>query len=59
MTRPENAYSVSLRPGDKGQLLWHTVEDGKPVDYDRDPARSTWQRLKAKFLAWLPLDREL
>jgi putative cardiolipin synthase len=59
MTRPENAYSVILRPGDKGRLLWHTVEDGKPVDYDREPARSTWQRVKAKFLAWLPLDREL
>lgn len=59
MTRPENAYSVALRPGDKGRLLWHTVEDGKPVDYDREPARSNWQRMKAKFLAWLPLDTEL
>ena len=59
MTRPENAYSVTLRPGGKGRLLWHTVEDGKPVDYDREPARSTWQRVKAKFLAWWPLDREL
>jgi putative cardiolipin synthase len=59
MTRPENAYSVALRPGDERRLLWHTVEDGKPVDYDREPARSNWQRVKAKFLAWLPLDREL
>jgi putative cardiolipin synthase len=59
MTRPENAYSVVLRPGAERRLLWHTVEDGKPVDYDREPARNTWQRVKAKFLAWLPLDREL
>jgi putative cardiolipin synthase len=59
MTRPENAYSVSLQPGGKGRLLWHTVENGKPVDYDREPARSAWQRVKAKFLAWLPLDHEL
>jgi cardiolipin synthase C len=59
MTRPENAYSVTLQPGGKGRLLWHTIENGKPVDYDREPARSAWQRLKAKFLAWLPLDHEL
>jgi putative cardiolipin synthase len=59
MTRPENAYSVTLRPGGKGRLLWHTVEDGKPVDYDREPARNTWQRVKARFLSWWPLDREL
>jgi putative cardiolipin synthase len=59
LTRPENAYSVALQPGGKGRLIWHTVEDGKPVDYDREPARSAWQRVKAKFLAWLPLDHEL
>ena len=59
MTRPENAYSVTLQPGGKGRLLWHTIENGKPVDYDREPARSAWQRMKASFLAWLPLDHEL
>jgi putative cardiolipin synthase len=59
LTRPENAYSVALQPGGKGRLIWHTVEDGKPVDYDREPARSAWQRVKAKFLSWLPLDHEL
>jgi cardiolipin synthase C len=59
MTRPENAYSVTLRPGGTGRVLWHTVEDGEPVDHDREPARSNWQRVQAKFLAWLPLDREL
>ena len=59
MTRPENAYSVTLRPGSDSQLVWHTVENGKPVDYDTEPARSTWQRFEAEFLSWLPLDREL
>jgi putative cardiolipin synthase len=59
MTRLDNAYLVSLRDGSQAQLVWHTRENGKPVDYDREPARSAWQRAKAKILAWLPLDREL
>jgi putative cardiolipin synthase len=59
MTRLENAYVVRLRDGSQTQLVWHTQENGKPVDYEREPARSAWQRAKAKILAWLPLDREL
>ena len=59
MTRPENAYSVELRPGSSSRLVWHTVENGQPLDYDREPARSTWQRVKARFLTFLPLDPEL
>jgi len=62
MTRPENAYSVELRSiqeGDSPRLVWHTVEGGQPVDYQREPARSSWQRMKARFLSVLPLDPEL
>jgi putative cardiolipin synthase len=62
MTRPENAYSVELHPGKTGgssRLVWHTVENGHPVDYDREPARSSWHRMKAKLLSLLPLDPEL
>jgi len=62
MTRPENAYSVELRASKAGGspgLVWHTVENGQPVDYEREPARSSWQRMKARFLFLLPLDPEL
>jgi putative cardiolipin synthase len=62
MTRPENAYSVELRPIKEGgppRLVWHTVENGQTVDYDREPARSGWQRMEARFLSLLPLDPEL
>jgi putative cardiolipin synthase len=62
MTRPENAYSVELRPIEAGgspRLVWHTVENGQPVDYAREPARSSWQRVKARLLSLLPLDPEL
>ena len=62
MTRLENAYSVELRPikeGGRPRLVWHTVENGQPVDLHREPARSSWQRAKAGFLSLLPLDPEL
>jgi putative cardiolipin synthase len=59
MIRPENAYSVELRPGSSSRLVWHTVENGQPVDYDREPARNSWHRVKARLLSFLPLDPEL
>jgi putative cardiolipin synthase len=61
MARTENSYSVELRPGAERspRLVWRTVEAGKPVEYDSEPARSVWQRVKARFLSWLPLDPEL
>jgi putative cardiolipin synthase len=40
-------------------LVWRTQEDGKAFEYDREPARSNWQRLKVEFLTLLPLDDEL
>jgi putative cardiolipin synthase len=61
MVRAENSYSLELRPGaDRSpRLVWRTVENGKPVEYPSEPARSVWQRVKARFLSWLPLDPEL
>jgi putative cardiolipin synthase len=61
MTRPENCYSVELQPGKESssRLAWHSYENGQPVDYDTEPARSPWQRAKARFLSLLPLDPEL
>jgi orotate phosphoribosyltransferase len=34
-------------------------EDGKLVEYRKEPARNEWQRVKVKFLSFLPLDKEL
>jgi hypothetical protein len=39
--------------------VWHTQEDGKAVEYVREPARSRWQRLEVKLLSLLPLGGEL
>jgi putative cardiolipin synthase len=61
MTRPENAYSVSLAPagGKKPAVLWRTQESGTMVESRRDPARSVWQRLAVRILTLLPIDQEL
>jgi putative cardiolipin synthase len=65
MVQPESAYEVKLRGGNPSalplgrSLEWHTVEDGKPVVYTREPARSGWQRFKVRILERLPLDSEL
>jgi putative cardiolipin synthase len=62
MARPENSYSLALRPGNdrtSARLVWRTNEGGKPVEYESEPARSLWQKAEARFLSWLPLDPEL
>ncbi len=63
MVKPDACYIVELSsngaPGKSPRLEWRTEEDGRIVDYTREPARSGWQRFEVKFLALLPLDREL
>jgi len=62
MASPPNSYALTLLPRDGGgspQLVWRTEEDGKAVEYDREPARSDGQRLRIKLLSLLPLDGEL
>jgi len=62
MVRPDNAYALAWREAAAGapaHLVWDTREDGKDVEYTREPARSSWQRFDLRFLSWLPLDHEL
>jgi putative cardiolipin synthase len=63
MVNPDACYIVGLSSADargkSSRLVWRTEEDGRMVEYTREPARSGWQRLKVKLLALLPLDREL
>ncbi|MGZ4958918.1 MAG: phospholipase D family protein [Methylomonas sp.] len=62
MVQPDNAFALALRPNEAGgspTLLWRTEEGGKAVEYDTEPARNSWQRLKAHALSLLPLDDEL
>jgi len=62
MVSPPNSYELTLLPRDGGRsprLVWRTQEDGKAFEYDREPARSNWQKLKVELLTLLPLDDEL
>jgi putative cardiolipin synthase len=62
MAQPEESYLVTLRPGKTGgapRLVWETREGSQPVEYERDPARSDWQRFEINLLALLPLEKEL
>lgn len=63
MVKPDNCYQLALSsvgaPGTASRLVWRTEENGHDVEYTREPARSSWQRLKAKLLSLLPLGGEL
>lgn len=62
MVQPVNSYMLVLRPNPAGGapgLAWRTQEGGETIEYNTEPARSDWQRIKAHALSLLPLDREL
>jgi cardiolipin synthase C len=62
MTQPENAYVLSERdrgPAPGKNVVWDTVENGKPVEYTREPSQSRWQKFKVRLLAMLPFRGEL
>lgn len=62
MAQRENSYALALRPtrpGSRPRLVWQTLENGQAVDYATEPARSAWQRFKARILSWLPIGGEL
>ena len=62
IARPANSYVLMLSAADglgHRHLVWHTLEDGKPVDFDQEPAVTFWQRLKVDMLSVLPLDELL
>jgi putative cardiolipin synthase len=61
LTQLDNAYTVTLSDtaSTRPRLVWTTQESGRLVHTDIEPARSEWQRFKARFLSLLPLDDEL
>jgi cardiolipin synthase C len=61
MTRPENSYSVALRPdaGKSAHLVWRTVEGGTAVELKKEPEKHAGQRAEVELLSLFPLDSEL
>jgi len=52
------AFRVELVTSDKGKesLLWHGLEDGKPVTYDAEPYVGRGTQVAVWFMRWLPID---
>lgn len=68
LAQQANSYQVQLastpdsacKPSSGApQLVWRTRDNGQPLEYFRDPARSDWQRFKVNMLSLLPLDSQL
>ena len=52
------AFKVELVTSDSGKesLLWHGIEDGKPVTYDSEPYVGRGTKTAVWFIRWLPVD---
>jgi putative cardiolipin synthase len=61
MTQPANSYAVAFQSPDSANspLIWRTQENGKMVEYRREPSPSVWRRVEVAFFSVLPLDKEL
>ena len=55
---PENSYRLYLN--ENGKLRWELKNpDGSITVYTHDPGASIWKRMGARFLSWLPIEKEL
>jgi len=51
---PEDAYRVTQAAD--GSLRWTERQEGEPVQYDREPGTTAWQRFMVWLLSLLPID---
>lgn len=59
ITQPANSYALRLsEPDETGQRhpIWHTLDHGKPVDYDYEPGASPITQIQVDALSILPID---
>ncbi len=55
---PANSYHLFLN--EKGKLRWELQNpDGSTSIYKTDPGASIWKRMAARFLSWMPIEKEL
>jgi putative cardiolipin synthase len=62
ITHPANSYTLMLSEADgldQRRLVWRTLENGNPVDFDREPDVTFWLQLKVDMLSLLPLNELL
>ena len=59
IAQPANSYVLMLSETDglgQRHLVWRTLENGQPVEFDQEPGVTLWQRLQVDMLSMLPLD---
>jgi putative cardiolipin synthase len=59
---PANSYGLALQADDGGgspHLRWRIQENSRAAEYEKEPARSAWQRTKVNLLSLFQLDSEL
>lgn len=55
---PQNSYQLFLDENDK--LRWEGQdENGNTIVYKRDPGAPWWRRALARFLSWMPIEKDL
>ena len=62
MVQPESAYSLSLRHGGgigASRIVWTSRENGEIVERGFEPGSNVLQRVEVRFLASMPLSKEL
>jgi putative cardiolipin synthase len=66
--RPNNSYRIGLEtlPADsihdipaRTIVVWHTSENGKPVQYSFDPRAACWRQMMTILLSLMPLEDQL
>jgi putative cardiolipin synthase len=55
------AFRLELKKGkDKSErIVWHGIEDGKPVTFDSDPYTGFWRRFGVGLMGVLPIESQL
>jgi hypothetical protein len=59
---PANSYVLPLVEADESghrRLVWRTLEDGRPVDFQQKPATTVCERMQVDTFSLLPLDELL
>ncbi len=54
-------FRLELKKDKEGyeQILWHSIEDGKPRVFTADPYTSPFRRVLIRMIGWLPIESQL
>jgi putative cardiolipin synthase len=55
------AFRLEFKKDKNGteRIVWHGMEDGKPIVFDTDPYTGFWRRFGVGFMGLLPIESQL